>query len=364
MVNIRFHIVSITAVFLSLAIGIFMGSSLLDRATVDSLTSTQQSLEEKIAERGAENDALRAHVERMDQVTAEFAGGPMRTLLDGTVTDQVLVIAARGVSPEGVDTVQSDLSAIGATLAGVVWWEPRAELVDVGVRTSVAEAVGADADDSAEVVLELATERLAETLGAVGAPPDPGAGTGTETGEGEAQPGQGEQQPPDAAPTTTTTTLPPPSGQAATLLEQLTSAGMVTWSVQGTGAPRPLITDQPLRVVVVSGEGAEEHQHEALRNLSVELAERMPGRVVACEMIDAAASIDLIARSIGEPPLRGGFVEPLREQGGLSETLASIDALDQPFGRFALLRLLGTPPAEATGAYGITASAASAFPPS
>ncbi len=362
MVNIRFHIVSITAVFLSLAIGIFMGSSLLDRATVGSLTNTQRSLEEKIAERGAENDALRAHAERMDEVTAEFAGGPMRALLDGTVADQVLVIAARGVSPEGVDTVQSDLGAAGATLAGVVWWEPRAELVDLGVRTAVAEAVGADADAAAEVVLDLATEQLGETLGTVGGAPDPGPDAPGPDSD-EAPPEQGEQ-PPDGAPVTTTTTLPEPGAQAATLLERLTSAGMLTWSVQGSVAPGPLITDQPLRVVIVSGEGAEEHQHEALRKLAAELAERMPGRVVACEMLDAAASTDLIQRSIAEPSLRGAFVEPLREDTAVSEAIASIDALDQPFGRFALLRLLGMPPAEATGAYGITESATSAFPPS
>jgi len=364
MVNIRFHIVSITAVFLSLAIGIFMGSSLLDRATVGSLTNTQRSLEEKIAERSKQNDALRSYVARMDEVTGEFAGGPMRTLLKGTVTDQVLVVAARGVSPEGVDTVQADLAAIGAPLAGVVWWEPRAELVDGGVRSAVAKTVGADAGDSADTVRNLATGRLAETLAAVGTTPGGGAAQGGADGAGEGP--QGPEQPePGAGPApTTTTTVPEASSQAATLLEQLTSDGMLTWSVQGTGAPRPLISDRPLRVVVISGEGADEHQHDALRRLAGALSARMAGRVVACEMLDAAASTDLVQRSIDEPDLRGTFIEPLRENGAVSDSLASIDALDQPFGRFALLRLLATAPADATGAYGITSSAASAFPTS
>jgi hypothetical protein len=285
----------------------------------------------------------------------------MRTLLEWTVTVHVLVIAARGVSPEGVDTVQTDLSSIGAPLAGVVWWEPRAELTDGGVRDAVAEIVKAKPDDSPETVRNLAAEQLARTLAAVGVAPEGGGhdvGAGTEGGE----PPGSEQQP--GTNPTTTTTLPEPSSAAATLLEQLTSAGMLTWSVQGTGAPRPLISEQPLRVVIVSGEGADEHQDDALRRLSGEMAERMAGRVVACEMIDAASSNDLIDRSIEETDVRGAFIEPLRENGAVADSLASVDALDQPFGRFALLRLLATVPSEATGAYGITPSATSAFPAS
>ena len=37
MINLRYHIVSITAVFLALAIGVVMGTSFLSRATVDLL---------------------------------------------------------------------------------------------------------------------------------------------------------------------------------------------------------------------------------------------------------------------------------------------------------------------------------------
>lgn len=352
MINIRFHIVSITAVFLALAIGIFMGSSLLDRATVESLTSTQQSLEERIAERGRENDALRAFATSSDETATEFADGPMRRLLSGTVTDQVLIIAARGVSAEGVNAVQADLAAVGAPSAGMVWWEERADLAADDVRRGVAEAVGLDAERAdADEVAEAVRVELARAFGAVGeAPADPGVPSDPNAPVDPAAP---------------TTTLPDAETEAAVLLEELTSAGMLTWSVQGSGQLQPVIADEPLRVVVISGEGASEAQHEALAALTTTMSDRLPGRVVAAEIMDPLPAVEQVDRELAETePVRGAFVEPLREQDADATELATIDALDEPFGRFALLRLLALLPAEATGAYGVMPSASSPFPPS
>ncbi|NLA37006.1 MAG: copper transporter, partial [Actinobacteria bacterium] len=49
MINLRFHIVSIVAVFLALAIGILTGSTLLDRATIEVLQDRQTSLDNRNA---------------------------------------------------------------------------------------------------------------------------------------------------------------------------------------------------------------------------------------------------------------------------------------------------------------------------
>lgn len=353
MINIRFHIVSITAVFLALAIGIFMGSSLLDRATVESLTSTQQSLEQRIAERGRENDALRALATASDESATTFADGQMRRLLNGTVADQVLLVAARGVSADAVGTVQADLAAIGAASAGMVWWEERADLAADDVRRSVAEVVGLDPERAdAEAVADAVRVELARALGAVGAerPAEPNA-------------------PPDPNtpidPATTTTTVPTAESEAAALLERLTSAGMLTWSIAGSGQPQPVLAGEPVRIVVISGEGASDAQHAALAALTTALSDRLPGRIVAAEVMDPRPAVEQVDRDLAATePLRGAFVEPLREQDADATELATIDALDEPFGRFALLRLLALPPAEATGAYGVMPSASSPFPTS
>ena len=50
MINFRYHIVSLIAVFLALAIGVIMGSAVIDRAIVNRLEDQQTSLERRIGD--------------------------------------------------------------------------------------------------------------------------------------------------------------------------------------------------------------------------------------------------------------------------------------------------------------------------
>ena len=58
MINIRYHIVSITAIFLALGIGTLLGSTFLDRATVDQLDRNIRNAEARIADTEQENGRL------------------------------------------------------------------------------------------------------------------------------------------------------------------------------------------------------------------------------------------------------------------------------------------------------------------
>src|SRR5215204_6057968 len=100
MINLRFHIVSITAVFLALAIGIFMGTSLLQRATVDSLKAGQRSLESKIEQRQRENTAYRDALATADDVAANFGDDVLADAVAGRLDDSVLVVASRGIDED------------------------------------------------------------------------------------------------------------------------------------------------------------------------------------------------------------------------------------------------------------------------
>ena len=62
MINLRYHIVSLTAVFLALAIGVLLGGTYLDKYTVDQLDQSITNAEERIRETRAENDRLRGEV--------------------------------------------------------------------------------------------------------------------------------------------------------------------------------------------------------------------------------------------------------------------------------------------------------------
>ena len=64
MINLRYHIVSLTAVFLAIGIGLTLGSTFLDRATVDNLNGQLESLEGRLGARDEQIDELQQEVDR------------------------------------------------------------------------------------------------------------------------------------------------------------------------------------------------------------------------------------------------------------------------------------------------------------
>ena len=60
MIDFRYHLVSIVAVFLALAIGIVLGATQLQRQTVDVLQSTSNSLRNQLSAASAERDSYQA----------------------------------------------------------------------------------------------------------------------------------------------------------------------------------------------------------------------------------------------------------------------------------------------------------------
>ena len=65
MINFRFHLVSLVAVFLALAIGVVAGGA-LGQPTVDTLQSRIDTVEANAEQRRAENEELRAELDRAD----------------------------------------------------------------------------------------------------------------------------------------------------------------------------------------------------------------------------------------------------------------------------------------------------------
>ena len=55
MINIRYHVISLVAVFLALAIGVVAGSTVVQRSVVDNLKSTQGHIEKNLDDLEAKN---------------------------------------------------------------------------------------------------------------------------------------------------------------------------------------------------------------------------------------------------------------------------------------------------------------------
>ena len=90
MINFRYHLVSLIAVFLALALGIVIGSTLIDRAIVDALRNRIDTVEGNLDDRVAANDDLRDEVERQQA----YVDGSAPYALQDQLTDVPVVVLA------------------------------------------------------------------------------------------------------------------------------------------------------------------------------------------------------------------------------------------------------------------------------
>jgi hypothetical protein len=122
MINFRFHIVSLIAIFLALALGIVIGAGVIDRGIVDTLDNRINTIESKADRIQLENDVLNATVDR-DNATIEAL---QPYVLVGRLTgEQVAFVAVRGVDEERVTDSITAARQAGATVTGVLWIESK-----------------------------------------------------------------------------------------------------------------------------------------------------------------------------------------------------------------------------------------------
>jgi len=117
LIDFRYHLVSIVAVFLALAIGLVIGSTALRGAVLTTLN--RASAHEK-----AVNSALYAHNTQLKrQISADdaFARAAETRLLDGLLDgEHVVLVLAPGTDSGTVNGIAAALSQAGATVTGQV----------------------------------------------------------------------------------------------------------------------------------------------------------------------------------------------------------------------------------------------------
>ena len=159
MISFRFHVVSITAVFLAIAIGVVVGSTYVDGAVVDGLRNRISTVSSNLDERQRESDALRRELSDAEDyiaASADFA-------VTGRLTDvPVLLLAVRGVDEEAVAEVARLARRAGGAIPGVVWLEPA--WAAEGDHQALADIVDLDESVSAEVLWRAAWTEVAAEL--------------------------------------------------------------------------------------------------------------------------------------------------------------------------------------------------------
>ncbi|WP_158630246.1 copper transporter [Glycomyces terrestris] len=117
MINFRYHLVSLTAVFLALTVGLILGTAALNGPAMEALESTSQGLRDS-------NEQLRAQVTELEQQLGdeqEFASEVAPAYLAGRLAGRsILVVALPGADTAAVDGAVEMLGHAGATVSGRV----------------------------------------------------------------------------------------------------------------------------------------------------------------------------------------------------------------------------------------------------
>lgn len=307
MVNFRYHIISLVAVFLALAIGVVMGSAVIDRALVDNLEDQQVAIDRRVDQVVAENQVLQDDLADLQGRAQQLADeGSQRLLASSLAEVPVLVLAVRGVESQGLDDLVTLLGTAGADYAGTLWFTGRLALTTDEERRDLARALGQRESLAAPAARRLAIDRFAEALTA-GAPSVSAADDELTTSGG---PGVGG------------------SGATADTIADLREAGFLDFDPPpGDRGPTSSLMVPGTRVVLVSGPTAVVDDRLWTRPVAEALVSQPPPRV-------AVPLLAVEAFAAGDPE-RAEFTEPLRTDDLLSTRLSTVNNIDEFAGRLA-----------------------------
>jgi Copper transport outer membrane protein, MctB len=117
MIDFRYHLVSIVAVFLALGLGLLVGATALQPTALGGLIRLSQQERQQIASALAANRQLSRQIDSNDQ----FAQGVAPQLLDQLLAgERVVVIEAPGASGQVISGVDQALAQAGAAVSGHV----------------------------------------------------------------------------------------------------------------------------------------------------------------------------------------------------------------------------------------------------
>ena len=310
MINFRFHIVSLIAVFLALALGIVMGATVVNRAIVDRLNDRIDTVEDNANKRKAESDQLRGQVGQLQQYidgTKDFA---IAGRLDGIA---LATIATRGVDADAVKQTVELAQQAGARAPGIIWLEEKLTLSDPNALRQLGELLGRPGQN-AKTTRDEAWNALASRLA---------------TGSGAAANGRD-------------------------LLTALADAGFISFEPvgsQGDNFSPATFGGGEARVLLIDGTNGQVSANEVIGPLSTALAANRFRLVVG----------EVFAEKDGGPK-RGSMLAPIRDSDELKQVVSTIDDVDQLEGRVASVLALSDLGRNVVGQYGYGAGATKSAP--
>ncbi len=339
MINFRYHLVSLVAVFLALAIGIVAGSTVIKESILDQTQQNLDRAEKNQKDLEDSNAALRSQLDQLNQRDQALdQAGVTDFLQNRLVGVPVIMLKVDGVDDDAATAVRQAIVAAGADYAGTVTVNDRIGLTtpaDVGALQNV---LGEATLDPTVLRVDLAARLSTLVTSVADSQPIVGRGTPTVT---------------DADPATTTT-LPPTGSRLASdnlrqLLNDLDDAGFVKLSDQPDGADTMDLA--AMRLVVVSGAGAKLDNAAFIYPFLQHMVGGANPSTLAIEATKQGSEVE-----------RGSFVKPIRSDGSLNEHVSTVDDAEWFVGRAAAVMALQDLVFGTVGHYGVGEGATDLLP--
>jgi hypothetical protein len=317
MVNFRFHIVSLIAVFLALGLGVLMGSTVLDDQIVSRLDREIRDVRNEASARKTENDRLKDEINRANAYMDDSAAFAVANRLPSV---PVAVIAERGVDGGVVDDVVALLQDAGAEVPGVFWLEDKWALRDTDDVNALRDALGISG--SAASVRAQALNALVARLSS-----------------------------PAVATTTPTSETSVPQAAPVDVLGALGDAGFV--ASDGDKSAIDAFPPRPARALVITGPSS----HLAGTEITLDLGRALDDATVPSVVAEAYVDSDA-----PDAPDRGAAVASLRSDDALSKAVSTLDDLELVQGRVTAVIALEQAANGVVGHYGYGGGASHSVP--
>lgn len=368
MINLRYHIVSITAVFLALGIGLTLGSTFLDRVTVDTLKNQLDTVQARVDETEAESTELRERLEALEGREAELVAEMPERLVAGHLADvPVLVVAAAGTPEDLVERAVAVVDGAGAEVVGTWELTSRWDLDDEEEVRDLGDLLGLATDDAERLRRSAAIQVADELMSAVEPDPAPGGDTQGTPAPDEGAPAGAEDEvappqdggDPDASGDEQLPTEPASPVEPA-ILADLEEAGFVDYGALPAGQDRVRLPAEGLRVLAISSTEPSAGSQLMALSLLAELTADEAFPVVAAQ--GAVELEDDDGDPVSEAEQRTTFVGPLRDGELTRDRVSTVDVLDSAGGLAAAVLALEDVGSLRLGHYGIAPGAARLLP--
>jgi hypothetical protein len=282
MLNLRYHVVSLVAVFLALGIGVIVGVQVINRGIVDQLRNRLDGVEKSDRKTRSDNDRLSSQLGTwnrfVDQGRTDLLAGQLRNV-------PVLLVGVDGIDRKPVADLRSQMVTAGANVEGTLWLTDKLNVRSQAEANTLADALGIP-QDTPDVVRAAAFSKLAGVL--------QGAGDPTGVIPALRQTGFLDYEPPPAPASSSAPTTTPPGPGTIPL------AGTRTVLVSGAGArldddtmTMPLLLQMALNdAPVVAAESGQDTPGG--RGVFVGLVQRQP------EMAARVSTVDNLESFIGQ----------------------------------------------------------------